>query len=464
MAKVLLIQSAHIYHHHTHLQPLGIMYIASALIEAGHEVLLLDMKVEGLGVEEAVRRVVGIEPDILGITAMTYESVCMDELANRVRTEMPEVPIVVGGAHAANEPEKTLSNNPAIDYVCIGEGEITMPELVRTLQEGRGVSDVKGLAYRVDGEPVRSEPRPFIRDLDRIPFPAWDLIPVKKYFFMERGGIIFHHREFMTVISSRGCPYRCAYCHRNLGKKWRARSAGSVLEEIETLVRGYDIREIEFMDDMFNLSRQRVQELCRLIEEKNLDIKMTFPNGLRADLMDDETLLALKRAGMYRTMYAVESASPRIQKSIEKNVKLDKARQIIERTVDLGIMTHGAFMLGFPTETEEEMWMTINFAASSKFHTAAFYRVMPFRGSALYELTRTQRPDANLDPTNFEYHSSDINLSEVEEGRVTHLRKTAYRKFYLNPLRLIRLFCLLPNKFILLPRLLRLFVLRALER
>jgi len=464
MAKVLLVQSAHIYQHHTHLHPLGIMYIASSLLAAGHEARILDMKVEGLTVDDAVREVARVRPDVLGITAMTYESVCMNDLARRVRAEMPEVRIVVGGAHPANEPEETLTGNPAIDCVCIGEGEITLPDLLDAWREGRALTDVPGLAFRENGAVVRSPARPYIQDLDSMPPPAWDLVPVKKYFTMERGGIIFHHREFMTVMTSRGCPYRCAYCHRNLGKTWRPRRPEKVVEEMETLVRQYGIREIEIMDDMFNLDRKRVQEICRLIREKKLDISMTFPNGLRADLMDEETLTALKDAGMYRTMFAIETASPRIQKLIKKHVKLDKARRIVETAANMGIMTHGAFMLGFPTETEEEMRMTIDFALTSKFHTAAFYRVLPFRGSALYDMVRAERPHINLDPTHLEYHSTDVNLSEVEEDQVTRLRKRAYRRFYLNPVRLARILYRLPNKRILVPHLTKIFFLRAMER
>ena len=464
MANVLLVQSAHIYQHHTHLHPLGILYIASALREEGHEVGILDMKVERIGVEDAVRRIRGRSPDVLGITAMTYESACMHELARQVRAEMAGTPIIVGGAHPANEPEETLDRNPAIDYVCIGEGERTMAELVRVLQDGGKAEEVRGLAFRENGRTARSLPRPYIEDLDTLPLPTWDLIPLKKYHYMERGGIIFCHREFMTVMTSRGCPYRCAYCHRNLGKTWRPRSAEKVVEEIEILVRRYGVREIEIMDDMFNLKRSRVQQICGMIVDRGLDVRLTFPNGMRADILDEETLVALKRPGMYRTMYAIETASPRLQRHIDKNVNLEKTRRIIEKTVEMGVMTHGAFMLGFPTETEEEMKQTIDFAVRSKFHTAAFYRVMPFRGSALYDRVREQRPDANLDPTNFEYHSSDINLSEVDEARVTALRKGAYRKFYLNPVRLFRLFHRLPNKAVLLPHLLRLFVIRALEK
>jgi anaerobic magnesium-protoporphyrin IX monomethyl ester cyclase len=137
---------------------------------------------------------------------------------------------------------------------------------------------------------------------------------------------------------------------------------------------------------------------------------------------------------------------------------------MIEAAVNLGIMTHGAFMLGFPTETEEEMKMTIDFARRSKFHTAAFYRVLPFPGSELYEMVKAKWPDLEITPERFEYHSSDVNLSEVPEDRVTKLRKKAYTAFYLNPLRLARIFFRLPNKPVLVPKLISMFFHRALER
>ena len=464
MAKVLLVQSVHIYKHHTHLQPLGIMYLASAIREKGHDVQILDMKVEKIGIPDFLQRLEKIKPDVLGITAMTYEAKCMLELATEAKKAAPDMKIVAGGAHAANMPEETLQEGRAIDCVVIGEGEETFAELLTAYESGSGLAEIRGLAYRENGDVRRTEPRPFIEDLDAYPFPAWDLIPVEKYFDIPRGGIIFHHREFMTLFSSRSCPYKCIYCHRNLGKGYRPRRPDRVVDEIETLYRNYGIREFEFMDDMFNLKKDRVQAICRLILERNLDLKMTFPNGMRADILDVETLKLLKEAGMYRTMLAIESGSPRLQKYIKKHVQLDKAQRIIKETVKLGIMTHGAFMLGFPTETEEEMRQTIRFAHKSAFHTAAFYRVLPFPGSELYEMVMARQPDLKVTPEQFEYHSSDMNLSEVSEEMITKLRKRAYVLFYLNPVRLFRIFYRLPNKSVLLPKLLQMFMHRAMER
>jgi radical SAM superfamily enzyme YgiQ (UPF0313 family) len=464
VAKVMLVQSAYFYKHHTHLQPMGILYLASALRAAGHEPAIIDMKVEYLDMAETVRRIVNFAPDVLGITAMTYEADCMQELVEAARKAMPGLKIVVGGAHAANLPEPTLRKGPGIDAVVIGEGEVTLPELIEAFEGKRELASVQGIAFLDQDAFVKTEARPYIEDLDAYPWPAWDLVPMKKYFDIPRGGLIYAHREFMTVFTSRSCPYRCVYCHRNLGKGYRPRNPKRVVDEIETLVKEHGIREILIMDDMFNLKRERVHAICQDILDRGLNIKMTFPNGLRADLLDKETLAILKRAGMYRTMLAIESGSERVQKYIKKNVNLKKARQSIEDAVSLGIMTHGAFMLGFPTETESEMHETIEFARTSKFHTAAFYRVLPFPGSELHEMVLEQKPDLEVTPERFEYHSSDVNLSAVPEETVTRLRKQAYRSFYMSPIRLARILYRLPHKLTLIPGLFRVFLHRTFER
>ncbi|MDP8256685.1 MAG: radical SAM protein [Candidatus Alcyoniella australis] len=461
--KVLLVQAAYLYQHHTHLHPLGVLYIAASLRQAGYDVAVLDMKLEELTPEAAMERVRAQDPDVVGISAMTYEAACMHDLAALVKKWKPAAKVIVGGAHPANDVERTLRDQN-IDLLCIGEGEITLPEYLANLEAGGDWREVKGLAAMVDGKLVRNEPRPFINDIDTIPFPAWDLVPLERYNYIHRGGIIFKNRKFMTMFSSRSCPYRCIYCHNNLGKVWRPRQPERVVDEIQAVYERYGVREIEFMDDMFNLDLGRVQDICRMIIERGLKISITFPNGMRADRMDLETVKWLKRAGMYRTMYAIESGSERMQRYMKKNVKLDKAREIVEQTAKLGIMTHGAFMLGFPGETREEMLQTLRFAWSSKFHTAAFYRVLPFRGSELHKIVFKDHPEPEMTVEQFEFHSSDINLSEVPEEEVTRLRKLAYQKFYLNPIRLWRIFWRLPNKLVLLPYLVGMFVRRGLQR
>jgi anaerobic magnesium-protoporphyrin IX monomethyl ester cyclase len=233
---------------------------------------------------------------------------------------------------------------------------------------------------------------------------------------------------------------------------------------MKLLVEDYGVKEFVFMDDIFNFKPERAKKIARGILANRWKIKLTFPNGFRGDILDEELVDLLKEAGMYRCMIAVESASPRIQKVMKKNLKIDKVRHIVDYVAKQGVMVHGAFMLGFPTETEQEMNETIEWAASSSFHTAAFFRVIPFKGTELFSQVQHAGFELPSDWSKWEPYQSQINLSEVPEDAIYKLRKRAYRRFYWNPKRMFRLFSLIPNKSNMLPFLTLLFARRAYAR
>ncbi|MEO0649272.1 MAG: radical SAM protein [Planctomycetota bacterium] len=464
--RTVLVQTYHPYTQFTHVHPLGIMMIASAARERGHgDVHILDMKVEDWTPERCVEEIERIRPKVVGLSAMTYEAGCMHEVAKLVKQRLPECVVVCGGPHPSVAADDVMQDE-AVDIVVRGEGEWTFAEVLDGVEEGRVEwSGCEGIHWRnaageVVVEPDRSPPA----DLDAMPFPAWDLVPHEKYHKVPRGGVIYAHKEFATMFSSRACPWRCTYCHNSYGKTFRERSAENVLAEMRLLVEEYGVREFVFMDDIFNFRPERAKTIARGIIDAGWKIKLTFPNGFRGDILDEELVVLLKQAGMYRCMIAVESAVPRIQKVMKKNLKIDKVRKIVEFTAKQGVMTHGAFMLGFPTETEEEMRETIEWAASSSFHTAAFFRVIPFKGTELFNQIQHAGFDLPTDWSKYEPYQSEINLSEVQEDEIYKLRKTAYRRFYWNPKRLFRIFRLIPNKTNMIPFLTLLFARRAYAR
>jgi radical SAM superfamily enzyme YgiQ (UPF0313 family) len=224
------------------------------------------------------------------------------------------------------------------------------------------------------------------------------------------------------------------------------------------------VRELVFMDDIFNFRPERAKKIAQGLIERDYRLALTFPNGFRGDILDEELVLLLKQAGMYRCMVAVESAVPRIQKVMKKNLKIDKVEHIVDFIARQGVMVHGAFMLGFPSETEEEMERTIDWAAASSFHTAAFFRVIPFKGTELFSQVQHAGYELPTDWSAYEPYQTDINLSEVPERRIFKLRKKAYRRFYWNPARLARIFRLIPRKSHMLPYLALLFARRAYAR
>lgn len=466
MTRIVLVQTYHPYTQHTHVHPLGIMCVASAIRADGFEdVHIIDMKAERWTPEECARRLVELQPDVVGLSAMTYEAGCLHEVARLVKRDLPRAAVVAGGPHASVADEDVMQDE-AVDFCVRGEGEHTFIELVRGLHTLRSDwHDCKGLTWRnLDGEVVREPDRPAPDDLDALPMPAWDLIDHEKYHDMPRGGLIYAHKEFATMFSSRACPWRCTYCHNSYGKKFRARSAEAVLAEIDYLVENHGVKELVFMDDIFNLLPERAEAIARGLIERDYGLKLTFPNGFRGDILSEELVLLLKKAGMYRCMVAVESASPRIQKVMKKRLKIDKVKHIVDFIARQGVLVHGAFMLGFPSETEEEMEATIDWAASSSFHTAAFFRVIPFKGTELFDEVERAGFDLPSSWEAYEPYHTDINLSEVDEGRITKLRNRAYRAFYFRPRRLWEIFKLIPNKRAMLPYLAVLFAQRVYTR
>ena len=465
MVRVALVQTYHRYTQFTHVHPLGIMMIAAQARAAGHpDVHILDMKVEDWDPEQCVAELVRLSPDVVGLSAMTYEAGCMHAVAKLVRERLPKAVIVCGGPHPSVAAADVLAD-ASVDFVVRGEGEFTFAELLDGVAARRtDWAGCLGLSWRRGAEVVHEPDRAAPKDLDALPFPAWDLIDHAKYHKVPRGGVIYAHKEFATMFSSRACPWRCTYCHNSYGKTFRDRSAEHVLAEIDLLVTKYGVKELVFMDDIFNFKPERAKAIARGILERGYKLALTFPNGFRGDILDEELVVLLKQAGMYRCMVAVESASPRIQKVMKKNLKIEKVERIVDFIAKQGVMVHGAFMLGFPSETEDEMRSTIDWASRSSFHTAAFFRVIPFKGTELYRQVENAGFQLPHDWSAYEPYQTQINLSTVPESTITTLRKSAYRRFYFNPKRLWRIFSLIPNKANMLPFLALLFARRAYAR
>lgn len=459
-----LVQTHHPYTQFTHVHPLGIMMVAAVARERHPDLHILDMKVEGWDAARACQELVGLKPDVIGLSAMTYEAGCMHELARALKRALPDAVVVCGGPHPSVAAADVLAD-AAVDFVVRGEGEMTFLELLDGLEAGRADWEgCQGLSWRRAGEVVHEPDRPPPAKLDELPFPAWDLVDHGKYHTVPRGGVIYAHKEFATMFSSRACPWRCTYCHNSYGKAFRERSAEHVLAEIDLLVTRYGVKELVFMDDIFNFRPERAKAIARGLIERDYKLALTFPNGFRGDILDEELVDLLVQAGMYRCMVAVESAVPRIQKVMRKNLKIDKVQRIVDYIAAKGVMVHGAFMLGFPSETEQEMQATIDWAARSSFHTAAFFRVIPFKGTELFQQVEHAGYQLPTDWSAYEPYQTEINLSTVPEPRILALRKAAYRRFYLSPKRMFRLFRLIPNKTNMLPFLTLLFARRAYAR
>jgi radical SAM superfamily enzyme YgiQ (UPF0313 family) len=405
-----------------------------------HEIEILDARLRELDYDRIEAHIQNKKPDLVGITSFTMESPQAHEIAKRSKKVLPNAKVILGGPYATSDYMEALKDEN-IDIAVIGEAEKSFCQLVDALEKGEDWREIRELAYRENGELRKSEMREYLDDLDELPYPAWDAVDLEEYFnhkgTRKRNAFNQHQatKRVMSIQTTRGCPYRCSYCHNLFGKKLRKRSVENVIGELRLMKDRYDATEIEFIDDIFNLDIKRAKEIFQRIIDENFDFKISFPNGLRSDQFDEELLDLFKKGGVFRLVFAIESANPRIQKLIRKNLDLDAARRNIKLAAERGFSLGGFFMLGFLDETEEECWNTINFALESELHTAAFFVVTPFPNTEIWRQALERGYDLQAD---YEcYQKVSANISKVPSERLEQLRKIAFRKFYLNPKRLI---------------------------
>jgi len=437
--------------------PLGVMYLASVLRnEFGADVSIIDTRLGNLTNRDILKTLSEKKPDIVGLSSFTIEAPQMHSIASDIKKEMKDIIIISGGPHPSADPARVLSDRN-IDFIVIGEGEETIKDIIKVYKGELDISDVLGAGFRNNGNSVINGSRPYIEDLDALPLPSWDLINMKAYFNLPRLLILYKHREYMPILTSRACPYRCVYCHKIFGKRFRARSPENVMKEIDTLYYQYGIREFEVFDDVFNCLRERAKKILRMFVERGLDATLQFPNGLRGDLIDDELIYWLKKAGAFRLSIAVETASPRLQQYIKKYIKLDRIKPTVKKLTRVGINCHGLFMLGFPTETKSELHQTIKFAIDSNFDTASFFAVNPFEGTELADIARSLGYKFEALPENYDYFNTRFNLSNISDEELTYLLRVANIKFYLNWRRLISLLKLFTVNIKVIPHLIKIF-------
>jgi len=424
--------------------PLGLCYIASVLERSGHRVEIIDGMVEGLTHDENGFRRIGMtmgelasrisdsNPDIVGISCM-YSFMWEDVtgLSTILRDSMPDTLQVLGGFHPSALPEHSLKKSGA-DCVVLGEGEETFKELVDSYSCSNHFSQVQGMAFKKNGSIVVNPPRPHIQNLNSIPFPARHLIRMEKYIQIGKAPGSQKNRRFTTMLTSRGCPNNCVFCSIRTvwGRKWRGRSAENVVEEIEELVNKYRIKEIHFIDDNISLDKKRIADICELIIERNLDISWTTPNGVSVNTLDRDLLIKMKKSGCYQLAFGIESGNEHVLRNIiRKHLSLPRTKDIIRYAKEMGIWTHGFFVIGFPGETGEMITDTLDFAKSSGLDSAFFSIATPFPGTELYDMMIGEGVGID-DFSKLRNMDSIIGTDNFTQEEIVEIQKRLIRDFY----------------------------------
>jgi radical SAM superfamily enzyme YgiQ (UPF0313 family) len=433
---------------------IGLMYLSSVLKRRFGE--RIDVKIRSLislpnhsdeDHENMLNQLNEIQPDVVGIRSLTISKDCVQVVAKTVKDWNGDCFVMTGGPYATDDPFDAL-NDGLVDVAVIGEAENTLIDLIQCRFDKRSITQIPGIAFQLNGQCVKTPPRELISDLDSVPFPDYSEVDLDQFsnrFLNFTAKISSPHANIMT---SRGCPYSCAYCHNVLGKKFRARSPENVFEEIRYVHDQFGITDFQIIDDIFNLDMERAKVICDLIINSGLKLAFAFPNAIRADRVDEELVDKMAEAGTKFTSIAIETASPRIQKLIRKNLNLDKAFKTIDLFARAGIVTRGFFMMGFPTETQGEVIETIEFAKRSSLCGATFFTVVYYPGTNLYRLAQSY---GYFKDANFEVQRDYVQVSdgpyEFSVERLIELKKKAIFEFAFTKERIINALRIMPPYF-----------------
>jgi len=370
--------------------PLGLAYIAAVLEKNKYEVKILDMTVEPLtkkGYRDYLRK---YNPNIIGFSVTVLNYFITTKFIKLTKEMLPNSLLILGGPFASVMRKKALRENPSLDLVVYGEGEETMLDIVKN----KKISSIKGIIFRQGKDIKVNPPRPRLKNLDSIPFPARHLLKMEKYW------------DPLTLLSSRGCPYSCIFCSssKTWGRIWRPRSPKNIVDEIEYLYKNYgylsEDKCIHVVDDLFNLDLNRAKSICDEIIKRGLRTKFTFW-GFRVDHIDKELVMKLKRVGCQRIDFGIESGDQKILNNIGKGITLNQIRRAVRLVKEAGMKVSGYFMIGNPGETLSTVRKTIEFARQLNLDFTNHNLAVPLPGTKLYKWVKNNGRFLIRDPRDY---------------------------------------------------------------
>jgi len=415
---------------------LGLLMIGAVLREMKQTVKFIDIDAQNYDDYRLIAEIKNYNPALVCLTCVTPTFNAASRVAGLVKKHSSAL-VVFGGVHATIAPEECFKNTD-IDFLAIGEGELTIKELAGRLETGtKDFSGIKGLWSRNGQAIIKGEARPLIENLDELPWPAWDLVENLNNYQTPDA----LRRPVMSIMTTRGCPFGCTFCcsKQIFGRRYRVRSKDSLIKEIKYYIEKFGVKELHIMDDVFTLSKERTIEICRAIQAEKFDLTFSFANGIRVDSVDDEVMQILKDTGFQDLGFGVETGDEKILESIKKSTTKDSMRRAFKLAKKFGFNTWGFFMFGLPGETQITIKKTIDFAIELDPDFAKFLILKPFPGSEVFNDLNSRGCIKDFNYDNYGVYTAPIHeLPNLSAQAMLKWQRWAYLRFYLRPRKIIQ--------------------------
>ena len=420
-------------------EPLSLLYIATYLNQNNHKAEVIDCEAEGISLTELEQHIRKGDYDCVGVAMLTplyTQAVNVCKLTKQIN---PKIKTIVGGSHPTLRSKGTLEDEELIDIAAVGEAELTFLDLLDAFEGKKELKDVDGIVYRENGKVTLTKPRAKLENLDELPIPDRSLIKMHLY----RPSVSYYRRlPAYTIITTRGCPYRCTFC-ATAKTGYRMHSVERVVAEMKYLIEGYGAKEILIRDDTFTLNKKRTMDLCDAIIERGLNKKISWDCISRANLVDEEMLKKMKDAGCWGMHFGVEGGAQKLIDSIKKDTTLEVIEKAFRLCREIGINTRAYMMLGMPESTREDDLKTIEFAKKIDPDWAQFTICTPYPGTQMYdEQMRVGNVSSDWDTFQTWGGFSETKLPWVADGRtsdeIKELQRHALKSFYFRPKVIVR--------------------------
>jgi radical SAM superfamily enzyme YgiQ (UPF0313 family) len=410
-----------VFHHHPYL-PIGLAYLAAVLEANENEVLVLDCLASDIDHEKLKEKLSSFEPNLIGISSMT-PMVPSTMLAAKVAKEAcPDATVVLGGPHATFMDKEILAQESSVDVIVRGEGELTLLELTQKIAGQESIGGVEGITFRKNGQPIQNQTRPYIQNLDELPYPAYKHFPLDKYRLFGK--------LFFPIITSRGCPFQCSFCttSRILGKQYRARSPKNIGDELELLKNEYHADYFTFYDDTLTLDKQRIFGICDEIKTRKINIPWDCQT--RVDQISEEVLARMKQTNCQQVFFGAESGCQDVLNWVKKRTTVAQNESAIKMAKKTGLFVAISIIIGYPGETAEMRKETLDFLKRAEPDDVYLCIATPYPGTDLRALVEQMGLKMSSDWEKYDTTTPVFENPLLSDEEAMRIRAQFYNSFY----------------------------------